>query len=59
MSLPDPNLPPDPWGDAPDLSVWAGNCRAMYMALLATGFKELEALEITIRCMQAMLAKIT
>ena len=58
MSLPDPSLPPDPFGVGPDLTQWATNCRAMYTSLVGTGFKDSEALEITIRCMQAMLGNI-
>lgn len=55
----DPNLPPDPFGgsQSPDLNQWAANLRGMYTALVAAGFKEDEALEVSIRCMQAMLAK--
>lgn len=60
MSLNDPNLPPDPFSEknSPDMTAWAANCRAMYTGLVATGFKESESLEITIRCMQAMMSKV-
>jgi len=57
MGLRDP-MPPDPFQvNTPDLNQWAANCRAMYTSLLACDFTNVEALEITIRCMQAMLAK--
>lgn len=59
MSLNDPNLPPDPFKEgSPDMTAWAANCRAMYTSLVASGFKESESLEITIRCMQAMMSKV-
>ena len=59
MSLPDPNMPPDPFNSdgTPDLTQWAANCRVMYTSLLAAEFKDTEALEITIRIMQSIMAK--
>lgn len=57
MSLPDPNLPPDPFGVGPDLTQWATNIRAMFTACVTAGFEKNEALEISIRCMQAMMTK--
>lgn len=52
-------MPPDPFkSESPDMTQWGANCRAMYIGLVTAGFKDIEALEITIRCMQAMLTKI-
>lgn len=59
--LEDPNMPKDPFGPdgVPDLTQWAVHCYAMYTSLISSGFREAQALEITTRCMQAMMAKIT
>jgi hypothetical protein len=51
-------MPPDPFNsNAPDMGPFAANCRGMYTSLLASGFKEAEALEITIRVTCAMFMK--
>lgn len=50
-------MPPDPFGtgEAPDLTGWGANCRAMFVALVAAGFREDQALQVTVGCMAAML----
>lgn len=51
-------MPPDPFSSSgPGLSVWAANIRDMYTSLLAAGFKEPEALEITVNCVRIMTEK--
>lgn len=51
------NMPPDPFSGGADLTPFATNCRNMYTSLLAAGFKEAEALEITIRVTCAFFVK--
>lgn len=52
------NVPPDPFNsDTPDFTPFGANCRSMYMSLVASGFKESEALEIMIRVNCAMISK--
>jgi hypothetical protein len=56
--LNDPEMPKDPFkGSIPDLSDLAGNIRSMYTSFVAAGFKDSEALEITIRLVCAMFLK--
>jgi hypothetical protein len=52
------NMPPDPFSsDSPDLTQFAANFRNMFTSLVAAGFKDIEALEITIRLNCAMVLK--
>lgn len=54
------DMPPDPFNmNVPDMAPFAANLRSLYTSLLASGFKEIEALEITIRVTCAMVAKTT
>lgn len=51
-------IPPDPFnmGNV-DFTVFSANCRNMFLSLVASGFKESEALEIMIRVNCAIVAK--
>lgn len=54
----DRNIPPDPFNsDSTDFTAFGANCRSMYMSLVASGFKESEALEIMIRVNCAVVSK--
>lgn len=50
-------MPPDPFSSSPDLTAWAANIRGMYTSLIAAGFREPEALEITVQCTKVMVEK--
>lgn len=59
MALRD-NLPPDPFKDSgADLTQFAANCNAMYMAFIGAGFTEPRAFEFTWRLMAAMFTAST
>jgi hypothetical protein len=54
------NIPPDPFNSGGvDFTQFGANFRSMYMSLVASGFKEAEALEISIRINCAILTKMT
>jgi hypothetical protein len=54
------NIPQDPFNsDGVDFTQFGANFRSLYMSLVASGFKEPEALEISIRVNCAILAKMT
>lgn len=52
------SIPPDPFNSgSQDFTGFSANCRNMFMSLVASGFKESEALEIMIRVNCAIVSK--